>query len=183
MNQWCHPTISSSVVPFSSYPQSFLASGSFPMSWFFVSGGQSTGASATVLPMNIQGWFWFNKTYPVKKSRISKISLQASPCRMSTTGETVNPKGNQPWIFPGRTDAEAEAPTLWPPDVKKWLLGKDPDARKDWRCEEKGTGEDEMVGWYHWLNGHEFEQALGVGDGQGSLACCSPWGCKESDRT
>ena len=90
MNQWCHPTISSSVVPFSSYPQSFLASGSFPMSWFFVSGGQSTGASATVLPMNIQGWFWFNKTYPVKKSRISKISLQASPCRMSTTGETVN---------------------------------------------------------------------------------------------
>ena len=91
LNQWCHPTISSSVVPFSSYPQSFLASGSFPKSRLFVSGGQSTGASATVLlPTNTQGWFWFNKTYPVKKSHISKISLQASPCRMSTTGETVN---------------------------------------------------------------------------------------------
>ena len=95
----------------------------------------------------------------------------------------VIPKENQPWIFIGRTDAEAEAPKLWPPDVKSWLIGKDPDAGKDWRQEEKGTTEDEMVGWYHRLNGHEFEQALGVGDGQGSLACCSSWGCKESDMT
>jgi len=95
----------------------------------------------------------------------------------------VNPKGNQSWIFIGRTDAEAETPILWPPDVKNWLLGKDPKAGKDWRQEEKGTTEDEMVGCHHWLDGHQFEQALGVGDGQGSLACCSPWGCKESDRT
>ena len=95
----------------------------------------------------------------------------------------VNPKGNQSWIFIGRTDAKAEAPILWPPDVKNWLIRKDPDAGKDWRQEEKGTTEDEMVGWQNRLNGHEFEQAPGVGDGQGGLACCSPWGCKESDMT
>ena len=95
----------------------------------------------------------------------------------------VNPKGNQSWIFIGRTDAEAETPVLWPPDGKNWLIRKDPDAGKDWRQEEKGMTEDEMVGWHHQLNGHEFEQALGVGDGQGSLACCSPWRCKGSDRT
>ena len=90
----------------------------------------------------------------------------------------VNPKGNQSWIFIGRTDAEAEAPVLWPPDVKNWLIGKDPDAGKDCRWEEKWRTEDEMVGWRHWLYGHEFEQAPGVGDGQGSLVCCSPWGCR-----
>ena len=95
----------------------------------------------------------------------------------------VNPKGNQPWIFIGRTDAEAETPVLWPPDMKSQLIRKDPDAGKDWRQEEKETTEDEMVGWHHWLNGHEFEQALGVGEGQGSLMCCSPWDCKESDVT
>ena len=95
----------------------------------------------------------------------------------------VNPKGNQSWIFIGRTDAEAEAPILWPPDVKNWLNGKDPDAGKDWRQEEKGTTEDEMAGWHHWLDRHEFEQAPGVGDGQGSLACCSPWGRNESEMT
>ena len=81
------------------------------------------------------------------------------------------------------TDAEAETPIFWPPDVKNWLIGKDPDAGKDWGQEEKGTTEDEMVGWHHRPDGHEFEQALGVGDGQGSLACYSPWGCKESDMT
>ena len=85
----------------------------------------------------------------------------------------VNPKGNQSWIFIRRTDAEAEAPILWPPDAKNWLIGKDPDAGKDWRQEEKGMTEDEMVGWHHWLDGHEFEQALEVGDGQESLACYS----------
>ena len=95
----------------------------------------------------------------------------------------VNPKGNQSWIFTGRTDAEAEAPILWPPDAKIWLIGKDPDSGKDWRQEDKGTTEDEMIGWHHGLNGHELEQALGVGDGQGSLACCSPWCHKESDTT
>ena len=87
-----------------------------------------------------------------------------------------NPKGNQFWIFIGRTDAEA--PTLWPPDVKNWLIGKDLDAGKDWGQEEKGTTKDEMVGWNHRLYGHELEQAPGVDDGQGSLACCSPWGCR-----
>ena len=90
--------------------------------------------------------------------------------------QLVNPKGNQSWIFTGRTDAEAETPILWLPDVKNWLIGKDPDARKDWRREEKGMTEDEMVGWHHWLNGHEFEQAPGIGDAQGSLVCCSLWG-------
>ena len=84
----------------------------------------------------------------------------------------VNPKGNQSWIFTGRTNAEA--PILWPPDVKNWLTGKDPDAGKDWRWEKKGTTEDEMVGWHHQLDGHDFEQAPGVSDGQGSLACCIP---------
>ena len=81
------------------------------------------------------------------------------------------------------TDAEAEALILWLPDSKNQLIGKDPDAGKDWRQEEKGMTEDEMVGWHYWLDGHEFEQAPGVGDGQGSLACCSPWGRKELDKT
>jgi len=97
--------------------------------------------------------------------------------------QPVNPKGKQSWIFIRRTDAEARAPILWPPDVKNWLIRKDPDPGKDCRQEEKGMTEDEMVGWHHWLNGYEFEQALGVGDGHGSLACCSLWGHKESDRT
>ena len=91
------------------------------------------------------------------------------------------PKGNQPWILIWRTDPEA--PILWPPNVNNWLIGKDPDAGKVWRQEEKGTTEDEMVGWHHCLDGHEFEQALGVSDGQGSLACCSSWSRKESFMT
>ena len=93
--------------------------------------------------------------------------------------QTSNPEGNQSWIFFGRTDAEAETPILWPSDAKNWRTGKDPHARENWRQEEKGTTEDEMVGWHRWLDGHEFEQALGVADGQGSLVCCSPWGHKE----
>ena len=97
--------------------------------------------------------------------------------------QPVHPKGNQSWIFIGRTDAEGEAPVLWPPDVKNGLIGKYPNAGKDWKQEDKGMTEDEMFGWHHWLSGHEFEQALGVGDGQGSLACCSPCSCKESDTT
>ena len=97
--------------------------------------------------------------------------------------QPVHPKGNQSWIFIGRTDVEAETPILWPPDARNWLTGKDRDAGKEWRWEEKGTTEDEMVWWHHWLNGHKFEKAPGVGDGQGSLACCSPLGLKESDTT
>ena len=97
--------------------------------------------------------------------------------------QAVHAKGNQSWIYIGRTGAEAEAWILWPPDVKSWLTGKGPDTGKDWRQEEKGTTEDEMVGWYHRLNGHEFEQTPGDREGQGGLACCSPWGRKESDMT
>ena len=97
--------------------------------------------------------------------------------------QPVHPKGDQSWIFIETTEAEAETPILWPPDVKDGLIGKYPDAGKNWSQEEKGMTEDEMVGWHHWLNGHEFEYAPGVGDGQGSLVCCSPWGCQESDTT
>ena len=102
----------------------------------------------------------------------------------------VNPKGNQSWIFIGRTDAQAEAPILWPSDAEKLLIGKDADAGQDWRQkekgtteDEKGTTEDEMVGWHHQLSEYEFEQAPGVGDRQGSLAFCNPWGCKELHMT
>ena len=94
--------------------------------------------------------------------------------------QPVHPKGNQSWIFIGRTDAEAETPILWPLDAKNWLIWRDPDAEKDWR-QEKETTEDEMVGWQNWLNGREFELGPGVGDGQGSMACCSPWGHEELD--
>ena len=97
--------------------------------------------------------------------------------------QPVHPKGNKSWTFTGRTDTKGETPIFWPPYGKSSFTGKDPDSRKDWRQEEKGITEDEMVGWHHQLNGHEFEQTLGVGDGQGSLACRSPWGCKELDTT
>ena len=96
--------------------------------------------------------------------------------------KAVNLKGNQPWIFIGRTDAEAETPILCPPYAKSRVIRKDHDAGKDWRQVDTGMTEDEMVGWHHWL-GHVFEQALGESEGQRSLACCSPWGCKESDTT
>ena len=95
--------------------------------------------------------------------------------------QPVNHKRIHSWVFIGRTDTEA--PIFWPPDVKNWLIEKDPDAEEDWRPEEKGMTEDEMVGWHHWLDEHGFEQAPGVGDGQGSLVCCSPWGHKEVDMT
>ena len=95
----------------------------------------------------------------------------------------VNPKGNQSWIFTESTDAEAEALILGPPDVKSWLTRKDPDAKKDWRREERRTTEDETVAWHHRLNRHEFEQTLRDYEGQGSLVCRTPWGCKESDTT
>ena len=94
----------------------------------------------------------------------------------------VHPKGNQSWIFVGKTDAEAEAPILWPPDTKSWLIRKDPDTGKDWKQEEKGMTWGEMAGWHHWLNGHECEWTPGVGDGQGGLAGCSPWVAKSPTR-
>ena len=97
--------------------------------------------------------------------------------------QPVHPKGDQSWVFIGRTDAEAETPILWPPHAKSWLTGKDPDAGRGWGQEEKGTTEDEMAGWHHRLDGQEFEWTPGVGDGQGGLACCDSWGHKESDTT
>ena len=115
--------------------------------------------------------FW---TVVLEKTLESPLDCKIKP---------VHPKGKQSWIFIGKTDAEVEAPILWPPEVKSQLIRKYLDAGKDWRQEEKGTIEDEMAGWHHRLDGHEFEQALGVGDGQGSLACCSPWSHKESDMT
>ena len=97
--------------------------------------------------------------------------------------QPVHPKRDQSWVFIGRTDVETETPIFWPLDVKNWLIWKDPDAGKDWGQEEKGTTEDEIIGWHHQLNGHEFEWTLGVGDGQGGLASCNSWGLKELDTT
>ena len=97
--------------------------------------------------------------------------------------QPVHSEGDQPWDFFGRTDAKAETPVLWPPHVKSWLIGKDSDAGRDWGQKEKGTTEDEMAGWHHWLNGCESQWTPGVGDGQGGLACCDSWGRKESDTT
>ena len=97
--------------------------------------------------------------------------------------QPVHPTGDQSWVFIGRTDAGGETPILWPPDVKNWLIWKDPDDGKDRRWEEERMTEDEIVGWHHWLDGYEFEEAPGDGDGQGALVCCSPWCCKESDTT
>ena len=95
--------------------------------------------------------------------------------------QPVHSKGDQSWVFFGRNDAKAETPVLWPPNGKSWLIGKDLDAGRDWG--QKGTTEDEMAGWYHWLHAHEFGWTPGVGDGLGGLECCSSWGCKESDMT
>ena len=117
---------------------------------------------------------WARKNWCFWTVVLEKTLESPSDCKEI---KPVNPKVNQSWIVIGRTDAEAEAPILWPPDAKNWLIGKDPDAGKDWGQEEKGTTENEMVGW-HRLDGKEFEQALGVGDGLGSLMCCGPGGHK-----
>ena len=97
--------------------------------------------------------------------------------------QPVHSEGDQPWDFFGRNDAKAETPVLWPLHVKSWLIGKDSDAGRDWGQEEKGRTEDEMAGWHHWLDGRESGWTLGVGEGQGGLACCDSWGRKESDTT
>ena len=97
--------------------------------------------------------------------------------------QPVHSEGDQFWVFFGRTDAKTETLILWPHHAKSWLIGKDSDAGRDWGQEEKGMTEDEMDGWHHWLDGHEFEWTLGVGDGQGGLVCCNSWGCKEPDMT
>ena len=123
---------------------------------------------------------WAPKSWCFQIVVLEKILESPLDCKEI---QWVNPKGNQPWMFIGRTDAEAEAPVLWAPDAKSQLTGKDPDAGKDWGKEKKGMTEDKMAGWHQRLNEHEFEQTLGDSEGQGSLACCSPWGCKESDMT
>ena len=122
---------------------------------------------------------WAFKNWCFWTAVLEKTLESSLDCKI----QPVNPKRNKSRIFIGSTDAEGETPILWPPDVNNWLVGKDPDAGKDWRQEEKGTTKDEMVGCYHQLNGHEFEQAMGIDDGQGGLVCYSPWGCKESDMT
>ena len=131
-------------------------------------------------------WIWgleYKKSWALKNWCFWTVVLEKTLENPLDSKEIqpVHSKENQSWIFIGRTDAEAETPILWPPDAKNWLIGKDPTAGKDWRRENKGMTEDEMVGWHHWCYGHGFEQAPGVGDGQGSLACCSPCGSKELD--
>ena len=171
LSLWCHPTISSSVTLFSSCPQSFPASGFFPMSWLFITGGQSIGASASILPINIKGWFplewtgWisllsnglsrvFSSTTVQQHQFFSTLpslwfnshihtQLQEKP-KLWLEGPS---KGNQSWIFIGKTDAEAETPILWPSNAKSWLVWKDPNTGKDWRREKKWTNR----GWDGWM--------------------------------
>ena len=133
-------------------------------------------------------WIWvldYKESWAPKNWCFWTVVLEKTPESPLDCKEIqpVNPKGNQSWIFIRRTDIEAETPILWPPDAKNWLIGKDPDAGKDWRQEEKGTTQDEMVGWRHQLNGYESEWTPGVGDGQGTLVCCGSWGHRESDTT
>ena len=113
------------------------------------------------------GWNWCFWTVELEKTLESPLDCKDI--------KQVNPKGHQSWIFIVRSNAEAKSPILWPPDVKNWLIGKD---LNDWKQEEKGKTEDKMVGWHLWLNGHEFKRTLWVGDEQGSLTCCSPWGSR-----
>ena len=132
-------------------------------------------------------WMWefdYKESWALKNWRFWTVVLEKtleSPLDCKDI-QPVHPKGDQSWVFIGRTDAETEAPILWPPDVNNWLTGKDPNAEKDWGQEEKGMTENEMVGWRHQLNGHESEQAPGDDEGQESLACCSPWDCKRVRR-
>ena len=147
-----------------------------------VPSSQSYGFSSS------HGWVWemdYKESWALKNWCFWTVVLEKtleSPLDCKEI-QPVHPKGNQSWILMGRTDAEAKTSILWPPDLKYWLTGKDPDAGKDWRQEKKGTTENGMVGWHHWFYEHKFEQAPGVGDGQGSLACFSPWDSKVLDMT
>ena len=132
-------------------------------------------------------WMWeldYEEGWVLKNWHFWTVVLEKTlQCPLgSKETKPVNPKENQSWIFIGKTGAEVEAPILWPPDTKRWLAGKYPDAGKDWRQEEKRATEDEMVGWPYRFNGREFEQTPGDGEGQGSLACCSPWDCRDQAR-
>ena len=146
---------------------------------------------------NSQVWPWNTDWSTAKANRVlPRECISRSKHSLPTTQEKtlespldckdiqpVHPKGYQSWVFIGKIDVETETAIIWLPDAKSWLIGKDPDAGKDWRLEKTGMTEDEMVGRHHWLNGHEFEQAPVVGDRQGGLACCSPWGHRESNMT
>ena len=123
---------------------------------------------------------WVLKNWCIWTVVLEKTLVSPLDCKEI---QPVHPKGDQSWVFIGRTDAETESPILWPPDAKNWLIGKVPDAERDWGQKEKGTTEDEMAGWRHQPDAHEFGWTLGVGDGQGGLACCDSWGRKESDTT
>ena len=143
---------------------------------------QSYGFSSSHIRMwevdHKEGWApnnWCFQTVILEKTLKSPLD--------SKEIKTVNPKGNEPWIFIGKTDAKAEASIFWPPEEKSWPTGKDPDAWKYWGHQEKGTTEDEMIGWHHWLKGHEFGQTLRDSEGQRGLGCCSPWGHKDLDMT
>ena len=125
-----------------------------------------------------EGWALKNWCFWMCCKRLLRVPWTARRSNQSILKEI-----DQSWVFIGRTDVEAETPILLPPDAKSWLIWKDPDARKDWGQEEKGTTEDEMFGWHHWLDGRESEWTPGDGDGQGGLACCDSWGRKESDTT
>ena len=127
-----------------------------------------------------QVWMWgldYKESWVLKNWCFWTVVIEKTleSCLDSKGIQPVHPKGDQSWLFIGRTDLEADTPILWPPDMKSWLIWKDPASWKDWG-QEKGMTEDEMVGWHHWLNGHEFEWTPGVGDGQGGLVCCNPWG-------
>ena len=142
---------------------------------------------AIVFPVLVYGC----ESWTVKKAERWRIDAFELWCwrRLLTVSRTargsnqVHSKGDESWVFFGRNDAKAETPVLWPPHVKIWLVGKDPDSGRDWGQEEKGTTEDEMAGWHHRLDGHEFKWTLGAVDGQGGLVCCDSWGHKESDTT
>ena len=138
-----------------------------------------------IFPVVMHGWeSWTRKKAEHCRSDVLSCGIGENSWEsLGLQGDQTNPKKHQSWIFIGRTDAEAESPILWPPDVKIWLLGKDPDAGKDLGQEEKGMTEDEMFRQHQWLSGHEFEQAPGDGNGQGTLVCWSPWGHKELDMT
>ena len=165
-------------------------SGINPLSSPAASAKRKTNFSLLLLKLASSGhvWMWeldYKESWALKNWYFWTVVLEKtleSPLDYKEI-QPVHPKGDQSWIFIGRTDAEAETPILWPPDAKSWLIWKDPDARKDWRQEEKGMTEDEMVGWHHWLSGHRFGWTPGIGDGQGGLACCGSWGHKESDTT
>ena len=191
----CHPAISSSVVPFFSCPNPSQHQGLFqwvnsyqPRSHIkkqrhcFANKGlfnQGCGFSIWIWELDYKE-SWALKNWCFWTVMLDKTLERPLDCKEI---QPVYPKRNQSWILFGRTDIEAETPILWLPDAKNWLIWKDPDAGKDWRWEKKGTNEDEMVGWDHWLSGRESEWTPGVGDGQAGLVCCRTWGGKESDTT